>query len=142
MPAAGRLKKRADFLRVAAARRKWVTPGLILQGMPRACDADAPGDVRIGFTVTRKVGNAVVRNRVRRRLRALARDLLPLHETAGWDYVLIGRGETAGRAHDALKADLTQALRRLPGAAPSPPRRRRASKSDRASGKKGRNLPS
>ncbi|MEX1206259.1 MAG: ribonuclease P protein component [Dongiaceae bacterium] len=64
MAAFDRLKRRPDFLRVAGTRRKSVTPGLILQARPRA--AAEPGVFRVGFTVSRKVGGAVARNRARR----------------------------------------------------------------------------
>ena len=70
--AVGRLTQRSEFLRVAAARRKWAAPGLVLQACERTDDATASGPPRVGFTATRKVGGAVVRNRARRRLRAAA----------------------------------------------------------------------
>lgn len=101
-----RLKRRAEFLRVAARGRKIATPGMVLQVLPRA-DAEP---VRLGFTVTRKVGNAVVRNRTRRRLREAVRLLLRDHRLSGVDLVLIGREATKGRAFRDLQADLRQAL--------------------------------
>lgn len=107
-----RLKRRSDFLRVARGR-KAQTEGLILQAR---ADTDAqreqPG-VRIGFTVTRKVGNAVVRNRAKRRLRAVADLLLPGLAKAGYDYVLIGRSTTVNRPFHALCSDLEEALRKV-----------------------------
>jgi len=125
MPTVGRLKTRPQFLAVAAARRKWVTPGLVLQAARRPPDDDqaAPAtsrpepeaEVRVGFTVTRKVGNAVERNRVKRRLRAAAAEIFPRLGRAGTDYVVVGRGATLKRPFDALKADLEQAIRRLDG---------------------------
>ncbi len=104
----GRLKKRPDFLKVAAARTKWVTPGLILQA--RRHQTDKSLDIRVGFTVSRKVGNAVLRNRARRRLRAVARAILPAGARAGTDYVLIGRRTTLDRPYGALAEDLREAL--------------------------------
>jgi len=110
MAALERLKRRADFLRVADGRRKWVTPGLILQTLARAPASDA---IRVGFTATRKIGNAVARNRARRRLRAAAASVIARHAVAGFDYVLIARAETPKRPYAALIDDLETALRRL-----------------------------
>jgi ribonuclease P protein component len=116
--ALGRLKSRADFLRVAAASRKCVRPGLILQAAPRPPDDESrhkePHDVpRVGFTVTRKVGNAVQRNRVRRRLRAAVHEIMEREAEPGLDYVVIGRRETLRRPFPELLADLAGALRKL-----------------------------
>lgn len=111
MPEAGFLRvetltKRADFLRAARARRV-VTPGFILQIRPRQ---DA-GPVRVGFTCSKKVGNAVARNRAKRRLREIARLTLPGHAQPATDYVLIGRAEvTANRPFARMQDDLTAAL--------------------------------
>ena len=107
-----RLKKRADFLRVASVRRKWAAPGLVLQAAPAPEDANREIS-RIGITVTKKVGNAVIRNRVKRRLRAAARDIIPLHGQAGWDYVLIGRQATVNRDFMDLEADLVTAIDKM-----------------------------
>jgi ribonuclease P protein component len=105
-PAPLRLKRRAEFLKVAAKGRKAAVPGLVLQALPR--DDEAPA--RLGFTVTRKVGNAVVRNRTRRRLREAARLLLREQPVAGVDLVLIGREGTRSRPFRQLLADLSRAL--------------------------------
>lgn len=118
MPALGRLKRRPEFLKVAAARSKWATPGLILQARRRppregVQDADRPDAVRVGFTVSRKVGNAVRRNRARRRLRAVAEAVLAERGQPGYDYVLIGRGATVERPFGALRQDLETALDRI-----------------------------
>lgn len=69
--------------------------------------------MRVGITVSRKVGNAVARNRARRRLRALAAETLPRHAKAGHDYVLIGRKGTLARPYDRLRDDLATALAKL-----------------------------
>jgi ribonuclease P protein component len=106
------LKTRADFLRVAAARRA-VTPGLILQAARRPEELGYAALVRIGFTASRKVGNAVTRNRAKRRLRSVAATILPGKGKPGTDYVLIARAGTVGRRYDALIADLAAALRRV-----------------------------
>ncbi|MBB4286616.1 ribonuclease P protein component [Roseospira goensis] len=118
-PPVERLKRRGDFLRVAGARIKWVTPGFILQAAPNPSARRVPGGAgalrpRLGFTVSRKVGNAVVRNRARRRLRAAADQVFPLAARPGWDYVLIGRQETNAQAFSTLLDDMRKALGRLP----------------------------
>jgi ribonuclease P protein component len=109
--ALARLKKRADFLRIAAQRRKWATPGLILQAAPSPhMEADA---IRVGFTCSKKVGNAVARNRARRRLKAAVSELFPDLAAAGLDYVVIGRTETVTRPYSLLLQDLRTALKRV-----------------------------
>ncbi len=106
------MKVRADFLRCARAGRQG-TAGLMLQARQRRADEPVTG-VRVGFTCTKKVGNAVARNRAKRRLREVARLVLPQHGRDGWDYVLIGRPEaTAIRPFDDLKRDLISALKKL-----------------------------
>jgi ribonuclease P protein component len=112
--APARLKRRGEFLKVAATRRKWVAPGLILQIRPRDGVVRPDGAaVRVGYTVSRKVGNAVARNRARRRLKAVAETMLAAHAAPGHDFVVIGRGETVRRPFAALNEDMETALRRL-----------------------------
>ncbi len=106
-----RLKTRRQFLHVAGAGRKWVAPGLILQVCPH--EGDEAVDVRVGFTVSRKVGGAVVRNRARRRLRQAAERVMPDQAAGARDYVLIGRRSTIERPFEDLVADLETALARL-----------------------------
>ncbi len=109
-----RLRRRVDFQAVAAGRRRFVAPGLILQIRPRAgTPGEPPEAVRVGFTASRKVGNAVARNRARRRLKALAGTLLPRHAAPAHDYVLIARPETVDRPFCLLLRDLEAGLRRL-----------------------------
>ncbi|MBC7905164.1 MAG: ribonuclease P protein component [Rhodospirillaceae bacterium] len=153
MPLAlARLKKRPDFLRVAGLRRKWATPGLILQAAPvpdqgsgdANMTAGAPSvgfqrleggaaagqrleggaaagqrldgnSVRIGFTCSKKVGNAVARNRAKRRLKAAVDEVFPGSARPGLDYVVIGRQETVARPYSLLLQDLRTALKRVGG---------------------------
>jgi ribonuclease P protein component len=114
--AVGRLKRRPDFLRVAAGRRKWVAPGLILQALSQH-DADSGTNhrapARAGFTASARIGGAVERNRARRRLRAAASAVLPLHARPAHDYVLIARTGTLTRRFSDLVADLEGGLKRL-----------------------------
>ena len=113
------LKKRRQFLQVAASRRKWVTPGFVLQLNVRGAIRSATRDdqdlesPRVGFTVTKRVGNAVVRNKVKRRLRAAAAEVVPLYASAGNDYVLIGRKQALERPFQSLTSDLKWALKKL-----------------------------
>lgn len=111
-----RLKRRPEFLRVAASGKKWAAPGLILQvrAHPAAgVKARADGFLRVGFTVTKKVGNAVERNRIKRRLRALTAEILPNQAIGGFDLVLIGRRATLNRPYAKLVGDLLKALDKM-----------------------------
>jgi ribonuclease P protein component len=81
-------------------------PGLVLQALPR----DDAGPARLGFTVTKKIGNAVIRNRTRRRLKEAARLVLADKAVAGVDLVLIGRAGTAGRDFSTLQDDIRRAM--------------------------------
>jgi ribonuclease P protein component len=103
----GRLTRRPEFLAVAATRAKGVAHGLIVQARKREDDA-----LRVGLTVTKKIGNAVTRNRAKRRLRALARQVLPGAALPGHDLVLVARTDTPTRAFALLEADLRHALKR------------------------------
>jgi ribonuclease P protein component len=107
------LKTRADFLRVAAGRRQAVTAGLVVQAASRPHELGSGTPVRVGFTASRKVGNAVARNRAKRRLRGAAAAILPRAGEPGTDYVLIARASTADRPYATLVADLEAAVRRL-----------------------------
>lgn len=110
------MSKRPDFLKAARAGRQ-ATSGFVLQARKRHTAEQDPDLIRIGFTCSKKVGNAVARNRAKRRLREIARLVLPTQGLAGWDYVLIGRAEiTATRDFKVLQSDLRQALHRVHGA--------------------------
>lgn len=103
------LRKRSEFLAIQGKGRKWVSHGLILQTRPNESDIK-----RIGFTVSKKVDkSAVKRNRIKRRLRAAAADILRTHAAAGHDYVLVGRPQTATRPYATLCEDLKWCLRKL-----------------------------
>ena len=101
-----RLKKRADFLRAARGIRR-VEGAITLETCQRPEQA---GPLRIGFTASKKIGNAVARNRAKRRLRAAAQELLPLLGRVGHGYVLVARGTTVARPFPALLSDITTAL--------------------------------
>lgn len=88
-------------------------PGFVLLVRPRE---DGDPAMRVGFTVTKKVGNAVVRNRMKRRLRALARQILPENGIAGADHVLIGRASGIERDYASLTAELKRALKKVAAA--------------------------
>jgi ribonuclease P protein component len=85
-------------------------PGFVLLVRPRGDDEMT---MRVGFTVTKKIGNAVVRNRMKRRFRALAREILPDHGIAGADHVLIGRAGGIERDYASLASELKRALKKL-----------------------------
>lgn len=103
-----RLKRRREFLRVAGKGSRAARPSLVLQALP-----DTAGPLRVGFTATKKLGNAVARNRAKRRLREAARLTLSADAPEGWDLVLIGREGTGTRAFNLIMADLRGALRQV-----------------------------
>lgn len=101
------LKKRPDFKAAAQTNRRWVAPAFILQVKSRTPD----GPSRYGITATRKVGNAVKRNFMKRRFRALCRLVLPALGRPGTDYVLIARSEASKRSFPLMIQDLEKALK-------------------------------
>jgi ribonuclease P protein component len=103
------IRKRSDFLAANAGRRA-SSPGFVLLVRDRG---DGDPAKRVGFTVTKKIGGAVVRNRMKRRLRALARELLPAGGLPGADHVLIGRSGGIERNFGQLRQELATALERL-----------------------------
>jgi ribonuclease P protein component len=109
------LKNRPDFLRAASARRHG-TGGFMLQARARGDDTAL---VRVGYTASKKIGNAVVRNRAKRRLREVVCAVLPGGARPGWDYVLVARPEASvTRDFAALLDDLREALARVHGGRP------------------------
>jgi ribonuclease P protein component len=104
-----RLKRRREFLAVAGARCRWATPAFVLQAGPRG----APEEVGIGLTASRRIGNAVARNRARRRLRAAARALLPGAAKPGYDYVIVARPAILTCPFEVLLTDLANAFARI-----------------------------
>ena len=105
-----RMVKRSQYLRVARARKYVASKGLILQFEIK--DPNEGGNRhRVGFTVSKKVGNAVVRNRARRRLKSVVNDVLTSSEERPLDLVLIGRVSTLKRSYDELLGDFRFALK-------------------------------
>jgi ribonuclease P protein component len=105
----GIIKKRSDFL-AANRGKRYATPGFVLLVKDRQDDDPA---IRLGITITKKVGNAVVRNRMRRRFRELAREMLANNGKAGADHVLIGRDGGIEKNFAELRADMARALDKL-----------------------------
>jgi ribonuclease P protein component len=118
--AIGRLKTRAEFLQVRGGAR-FTAPSLVLQARRRAED-DGDKVARFGFTATKGLGGAVVRNRARRRLKEAVRLAGPAHAVEGYDYVLIARMGTVQRRFIELIKDLERALAKVH--APSPAKKR------------------
>lgn len=111
------LKKRAEFLRLRGGAR-FATPSFVLETRPALGGPSTP--VRFGYTVTKKLGGAVVRNRIRRRLKAVVGLIAPRLARPGYDYVLVARAAAFERAFPELKKDLERALQRVHHAAANP----------------------
>ncbi|MEZ5776171.1 MAG: ribonuclease P protein component [Hyphomicrobiaceae bacterium] len=134
------LRRRSEFLRVRGGRR-WVMPAFIIEAKPRppveetgeaveAPASSAPGGVtpRFGFTVTRKLGGAVVRNRIRRRLREAVASVASAHARDGFDYVIVAREAALRQRFAGLAGDLSLALDRIHAISPAGQARRGAGK--------------
>jgi ribonuclease P protein component len=117
------LKRRGEFLRVRGGAR-WSTAAFALEARPAAPAADAASQpARFGLTITKEAGTAVVRNRMRRRLKAAVAAVGPVHARPGMDYVLFARKPALDRPFEELKRDLEQALANVHG--PAGKRRKR-----------------
>jgi len=103
------MTRRADYLAANRGLRQPM-PGFVLLVRDRK---DSDPNPRLGITITKKIGGAVIRNRMRRRFREIARDILPEKGMAGADHVLIGREGGIERDFNQLKADLHKALGRI-----------------------------
>ena len=112
-PTLVRLTRRADFLAAAKSGFKFVKPSIVVQARKRASDEIPPSAIRIGFTATKMLGNAVVRGRVKRRLRAAAAQVVAQLGVQGCDYVFIGRERAYKGTFDDLIRDMKHALKRL-----------------------------
>ncbi|MFV0430646.1 MAG: ribonuclease P protein component [Alphaproteobacteria bacterium] len=108
------LKKRKEFLAVSQSGEKWVTKAFVLQIRPWA-NEESHGDasLRFGITASKKTGNAVRRNRIRRRIRALAKEILPIASNPRYDFVFIARFDAWDKDYTQLKADLYHSLKGL-----------------------------
>lgn len=125
----GTIRKRADFLAANKGLRV-AKPGFVLLAHP-----NDGGAARFGVTVTKKIGNAVVRNRMKRRFRELLRAALPEQGLAGHDHVLIGREGGVERDFAALRTELADALARARAGKADPPRRARGVRKPRRGGR-------
>ena len=107
-----RILKRPEYLRVKRQGISVAESGLVIQAAPVA-NSSSYLQPRVGFTVSKRVGNAVKRNRARRRLKSIASDVLPKEGFQSWDYVFIGRVVTLDRPYDLLLEDTRVALRKI-----------------------------
>lgn len=117
-----RLTKRTDFVRISRNKQAIFTPGFILQFFQRQAEEHTGmlyPEARIGFTASRKVGNAVKRNFAKRRMRMLVQSILPMHARDSYDYVCVARTAILTRPFPQLEEDFRQAALRLHQ---SPPR--------------------
>ena len=106
------IKKRADFVTLSTKGISSPQKGLVLQSRSNIVESNNKF-IRFGVTATKKIGNAVVRNKCKRKLRALAKDILVLYAKENNDYVLIARSTTYDRNMSLLKLDLINALKEL-----------------------------
>jgi ribonuclease P protein component len=120
-PQVTRLKRRAEFVAVAATRQRWVMPAFVLQAGPRLPrGAPAATEIGVGFTASRRIGKAVARNRARRRLVEAARAVLPGRARPGYNYVIVARPAVLTCPFDRLLFDLGTAFARVTAAPREP----------------------
>ena len=105
-----RMKKRREFLSTAASGHKWVRPAFVVQCAANDGCGQPP---QVGFTATKKLGGAVLRNRIKRRLREAVRKFLPEKLQPGYNYVVIGRPDAAHLDFSTLGAELAEAVEKL-----------------------------
>ena len=111
-----KIKKRADFLKASKADFKYIAPSVIVQAREHTNgEIKMIGSLtsRVGFTVSKKVGNSVIRNLIKRRLRAAARSLMPKYSMPNHDIVIIGRKKTIEKKFTEILTDLKKALIKL-----------------------------
>lgn len=108
-----RLKKRQDFVHLNHNGRKFITKGFVLLALSRGENNPFSDIIRVGFTTTKKLGKAVIRNRIRRRLRAVAQKVFPTSGQKTYDYILIGRMTTNDCSFERLVNDLNFALEHI-----------------------------
>lgn len=111
-PRITRLTRRPQFLAVAAAARKAVTTSVVVQARRRDDESAGTDEIRFGFTATRKLGGAVLRNRARRRIKAAVQLIGPAHAKPGVDYVFIARAAVLKRPWAKVLVDIEQAIDR------------------------------
>ena len=108
-----RLINRSDYLSVAASKRRWVTPAFIIQAQMSPSPKDTNKSPAVGYTASKKVGNAVMRNRARRRLKEVAKLVINSHDHAGWRYVIIARQAAISSDFQKMIADMKWALQKI-----------------------------
>lgn len=103
------IKKRQDFIRISKSQNKFITPNLILI-VDKTNIAATDNSLRVGFTVSKKIGNAIKRNKVKRRLRAAAREIMPKIAKTSYDYIIIARSQTFYSKFQDILTDLTKSV--------------------------------
>ena len=106
------IKKRIDFLKVSKKGKKIFTKGFILQKYKRNIDDKIENNVaRIGYTITKKIGNAVIRNKIKRRFRAIIKEILNNYLKKNYDYIIIANKKSISMDYKELKQDLIKIIK-------------------------------